>query len=78
MKYVLSVCRVFFKSMFKFVAVLSGGLVMWPVVPYFMCNGLFYLVVWNTVYTRLLVMPWKLFNARRQRANLHPHQQALP
>ena len=55
------------KNIVKFVAVLSGGLVMWPIVPHFLCDGLFYLVVWNTVYTHLLVMPWKLFTARRQR-----------
>lgn len=58
--------------MLKFVLVMSGGIVVWPIVPYFVCDGLFYLVVWNTVYTHVLVMPWKLFAARRRRLHAHP------
>lgn len=60
--------RLFLKSVLIFFLALSGGLVVWPIVPYFLCDGIFYLVVWNTVYTRLLALPWKLF--RRRRVNL--------
>ena len=66
------VIRVFLQSVIKFVLTSSGALVVWPIIPFFLCDGIFYLVLWNTVYTRVLAVPWKLIT--RRRAN-HAHQQ---
>ncbi len=58
--------RMFFKSGLQFVLSVSGGLMVWPFIPYFLCDFLLYLVIWNTVYTQLIIIPFKLFTARRQ------------
>ena len=69
--------RVFFRSLLIFFCALSGGLAMWPIVPYFLCDGIFYLVLWNTVYAHILFVPWRFIRTRMRRRRFLQQQNII-
>lgn len=74
-RYLSSLGRVLFASAFQFILALICGFIVWPFVPYFLCDWLFYGLIWNTSLM-LAFKPLKLLTNRRRRRP--PHQDAVP
>lgn len=72
-----SLGRIVCASLCQFLLALMCGFVVWPFVPYFLCDWLFYGLVWNTALMLAFKSLQRLAIRRRQRPR-PPRQDGIP